>query len=193
MKSLTERAVLVIVSGGAASGKSELGERICVQLGAHPAYIATMQPFGDEAAQRIEKHRRDRAGRGFTTYEAYDCAALGGLAHPQFTIDHGCALLECMSNLCANEIFSAGAAPEHAPAVIMQAVERLMAGLRGLVIVTNEVCLDAEHYSAETRAYMAALAKVNTLLAAKADAVVESVCGIAVPHKGRRLLNEIDI
>ena len=56
--------MLVLVTGGAASGKSELAERIVCELakGKPMLYVAAMETEGEEAQKRIARHRALRAG-----------------------------------------------------------------------------------------------------------------------------------
>ena len=60
-----------LILGGAASGKSEYGERLALSLPRRGEllYLATMEPFGGEAEARIRRHRALRAGKGFQTWE----------------------------------------------------------------------------------------------------------------------------
>ena len=63
--------MLILVTGGAGSGKSLLAERISMQLKCMPFwYVATMQVWDQECRDRIDRHRRQRAGKGFQTVEA---------------------------------------------------------------------------------------------------------------------------
>jgi adenosylcobinamide kinase/adenosylcobinamide-phosphate guanylyltransferase len=58
----------VLITGGAASGKSALAERLAVALNdGNLAYFATMQISDDECKTRVAKHRLMRAGKGFET------------------------------------------------------------------------------------------------------------------------------
>ncbi len=61
--------MLILVTGGAASGKSAYAEALFKRLsGSAPRfYVATMRPFGAEAAARIERHRKQRAALGART------------------------------------------------------------------------------------------------------------------------------
>ena len=61
----------ILVTGGSASGKSSLAERLAVQGPPPWTYVATMRPWGAEARARIDRHRRLRRGRGFETLECY--------------------------------------------------------------------------------------------------------------------------
>ena len=65
--------MLIIITGVSGSGKSEYAEQICCQLAKDNKkyYVATMQPFGEEGRIRIEKHKRQREGKGFETIEQY--------------------------------------------------------------------------------------------------------------------------
>ena len=66
---------LYYITGGAGSGKSEyaeqLAERLRTELGGPLYYVATMNPAprDSDAAARIAKHQKRRAGRGYTTLE----------------------------------------------------------------------------------------------------------------------------
>ena len=66
---------LYYITGGAGSGKSEyaeqLAERLHTELGGPLYYVATMDPAprDSDAAARIAKHQKRRAGRGYTTLE----------------------------------------------------------------------------------------------------------------------------
>ena len=93
--------MMTLVVGGAASGKSAYAERLIARLdAAHRVYLATMEPIGAEAAQRIEKHRAMREDGGFETVECYV-----NLLTVELPPDSA-VLLEDIGNLCANELFS---------------------------------------------------------------------------------------
>ena len=49
--------MLTLVTGGAASGKSEYAERLAAACDGPRVYIATMRPLDKESVARIEKHR----------------------------------------------------------------------------------------------------------------------------------------
>ena len=60
--------MLILVTGGSGSGKSEYAENTAVSLAEEKGlplyYIAAMRPFGEEGRRRVERHRRLRAGKG---------------------------------------------------------------------------------------------------------------------------------
>ena len=168
--------MLTLVIGGAASGKSEFAENLVLTLPGRRVYVATMEPYDGECLARIEKHRRQRAGKGFLTLERY--RDLGGLEVPTGAN----VLLECMSNLLANELYSPQGGGS---AAVLGGVERLCARCANLTIVTNEVFSGGKDYEGDTLRYLRVLGWVNRALAARANRVVEVVCGCANVLKGR--------
>ena len=89
-----------LVTGGSGSGKSAYAEQCILDFGGtRRVYIATMQPFGAEGQARIARHRKMRAAKKFSTIECYTNLK-------EVELEPGSdVLLECMSNLTANEIF----------------------------------------------------------------------------------------
>ena len=173
--------MLILVSGGAASGKSAFAEELLVKGGAAPRiYLATMELRDAESRERAQRHRRMRAGKDFITVERP--LDLAGLEIPE-----GCGvLLEDLGTLCANECFG--------PIGMAGAEERMMSGLSRLaeraallVAVSNEIFTDGTDYGGQTAAYLNCLASLNRRAAALAAAVYEVVCGIPVCWKGAGL------
>jgi len=184
--------VLILLTGGSGCGKSVFAESLCERLPAPRYYIAAMRPWGEESERKIARHRVQRREKGFVTIERY--SDLAGLRLPA----RGTALLECVCNLTANEMFSerrGGSALSGAAAYeISDPVERVLSGVAALeaqcghlLVVTNDVGSDGGGYEAATMAYVAALGRINAALAARADAVYELVCGIPLVQKGALL------
>lgn len=171
--------MLVFVYGGSGSGKSEYAEGLVVESGLERRlYIATMEPFGEEAAARIKRHRALRAGKGFETVE---CPRdLGSLTVPPGSA----ALLEDLTNLLANEWF--GGARSGASERVLDGLERLAGQAALTVVVANDLFGDGVAYDPETEEYLNVLAEVHREAAARADRVYEVVCGIPVVWKGNK-------
>ena len=169
----------VFVCGGAASGKSAYAEQLLCKLsGDMPCvYLATMRPYGAEAAARIARHRAQREGQGFQTVECY--VNLSAVSLPA-----DCAvLLEDIGNLCANEMFDPEGSGADAADAVVYGVEALRRRCGQLVIVSNEVCSGGADYGEETLRYMKTLAEINRRLASLSDRVCEVVCGMAEYYK----------
>lgn len=170
--------MMILVTGGSGSGKSAFAEDCVLACGENRrVYIATMYPFDEESRKRVKRHREMRAGKGFETVECY--TGLKNVKIPQ----NSTVLLECMSNLTANEIFGEDGAGEHTEAEILKGVDILKKKTGNLIIVTNEIFSEANFYEKETKNYQRVLGRINQKLAEMADSVVEVVYGIPVYHK----------
>ena len=175
--------MLTLVSGGSASGKSEFAESLVTSSACEKRYyLATMIPYDDECRQRIKRHRQMRAQKGFDTIEVP--MALEQVCFPSGSPSERCALLECMSNLVANELFSPDGAHEDCERAVLSGIERLVQQCGEVVIVTNELFSDGVRYDEGTEEYLRLLGRLNQAIAARADNVYEVVAGIALCLKG---------
>ena len=169
--------MFALILGGSASGKSEYAEQLAVSCGGRRLYLATMRPFGEEAAKRIARHRVLRAGKGFESRDCY--TDLPKVETSGFQT----VLLECMSNLLANEMFREGAVWEELPERLAQEVMELAGRIPHLVVVSNDIFEDGVRYDRETEVYRDMLGKINIALAACAQQVTEVVCGRPIQWK----------
>lgn len=168
-----------VVTGGSGSGKSAFAEQCVLDFGpARRIYIATMFPFDEECQKRIQRHRRMRSEKQFDTIECYT-----GLKHADIPED-SVVLLECMSNLTANEMYQEGGAGENTVAEIMDGIRWLLQRVRHLVVVTNEIFSDGITYDPDTCRYQSYLGQINSELGKLADSVTEVVYGIPLTVKG---------
>lgn len=200
--------MITLIIGGSGSGKSAYAEDYVLAAATDlpKYYIATMQVYDAEGERKVERHRRLRAGKGFVTIEQPtdigkagikiagnawneqekgDIHEVDGMDAPNEEKQGGVALLECMSNLVANEMFSGEQMPETDAVVrrVTEEIEALAKQLTHLVIVSNNVFEDGIAYDASTLRYIEALGRINTRLADLADHVVEVVVGIPVSVK----------
>lgn len=194
--------MFILVLGREKSGKSRYAESLSAKLSrGAPVYIATMIPVGDgeAGAARIARHREQRGDLGFETVEMP--YGLSGLElGPDRT-----ALLEDVSNLLANYIFSGGLKPRAPrflyhptdtllcpkPAAALAGVEAavtdimaLAAKCENLIAVSLVGIAESDLYDDATNGYIAALREVNARLLRLADAAVEAKNGEPAVIKG---------
>ena len=208
--------MITLITGGSGSGKSAYAEKYICHASKEKGckekyYIATMQVFDDEGQRKIDRHRRLRAGKGFITIEQpRDIQNAVSKLQSESSLKTGrSALLECMSNLVANEMFSPVAASgiqgveaeketlddlenmkdyentgiSRVSKKVLKDVSILSENVAELVIVTNNVFEDGVCYDEATMNYIKAMGTVNRGLAAMAESVVEVVAGIPVAVK----------
>lgn len=174
--------MLTLVIGGSGSGKSAYAEQIIMER--YPTkkkyYIATMQVYGEEGRQKVLRHQKLRAGKGFETIEkprnlseieVYDAKS-------------AVALLECTSNLVANEMFVqrgdtyVNREADEVVSKVMQDLAQWKRQWENLVIISNNIFEDGVCYDASTREYQKALGLINQKLCELSDEVIEVVVGI---------------
>ena len=126
--------MFVTVTGGSGSGKSAFAEEQILKFPEkNRLYIATMVCFDEESRQRVKRHRKMRKEKHFDTLE---CPT--DLVHVRIPKDTA-VLLECMSNLAANEVFSPEGAKEHAYEAICDGILHLKEQAADVCVVTNEI------------------------------------------------------
>lgn len=188
--------MMLLITGGSGSGKSAYAEERFFQLSGEKYYIATMQVYDAEGEKKVMRHRKLRDGKGFLTVEQpRNVGELfqkvykkpGRRSEPGiFSVpQEKSAILECVSNLTANEMFlENGILPwEQAAEKIIRDLTVLQSRLQNLVVVTNNVFEDGIRYDDTTMDYLRAMGKINAAAAELADEVVEVVCGIPVRVK----------
>ena len=180
--------MMALIIGGSGSGKSAYAEDYMVSISEDRKkyYIATMQIYDEEGKRKVERHRMLRGGKGFSTIEQpVDI----GKAAEKMEAEDRTALLECVSNLTANEMFS-GEVPGTEEVItekIVGGIAVLNRELTHLVIVSNNVFEDGNVYDKTTMAYIRAMGRINQKLAEMADEVVEVVVGIPIVIKDKNI------
>lgn len=178
--------MMTLIIGGSGSGKSAYAEDYTISLSEDRKkyYIATMQIYDEEGKRKVERHRMLRGGKGFSTIEQpIDI----GKAAEKMEDGERAALLECISNLTANEMFL-GEIPGTEEVItekIVGEIAVLNRELTHLVIVSNNVFEDGNVYDKTTMAYIRAMGRINQKLAEMADEVVEVVVGIPIVIKAK--------
>jgi adenosyl cobinamide kinase/adenosyl cobinamide phosphate guanylyltransferase len=165
---------LVVLLGGARSGKSGLAVRLAAASGAPVVFVATAEPGDEEMAARIERHRRERLSAWRTVEEPRR------LLEAVAAAPAGCCLVvDCLSLWVANLIEQAPAeAIEHEASA---AAEAAAARAEPTIAVSNEVGLGVVPATPLGRAYRDVLGRVNQSWAAAADEAMLVVAGRVLP------------
>lgn len=178
---------LVLVTGGARSGKSEFAERYVLHCGGKCAYIATAEILDAEMAERVRLHRARRPQARWINFEApYNAHEVMGEAQQQADA----VLFDCLTLYMANLLYGKNApqGTTEAKALAVKAeIARLLdaarAGGKTTVFVTNEVGGGIVPENAMAREYRDIAGWVNQQVAQAADSVFYCVAGQAVDMK----------
>ena len=175
---------LVLILGGARSGKSTFAERRARERGGPVAFVATATADDDEMARRIAAHRTSRPA-DWTTIEAPVAVAahLSALSPATATV-----IVDCLTLLVSNLLLAHEAESEAAVARLVEAeVDALLdchaADAATWLVVSNEVGLGLVPPYPLGRRYRDLLGRVNARVAARADRVYLMIAGLPVDVK----------
>ena len=176
--------MLVLIMGGSGSGKSSYAEDYITKLSGdcRKYYIATMQVYDAEGREKVFRHRKMREGKGFLTIEQSTDIQQAAHKMEKKTAIENAGLLECMSNLVANEMFREDEIRDGklVQKSIIGGIKVVLKTVKDFIIVTNNVFEDGIIYDETTMNYIRTMGCINQELAKMADRVIEVVVGIPI-------------
>lgn len=174
---------LILVTGGARSGKSTFSESLTDAFRTKRFYIATAHIFDEEMRSRVELHQARRAGQGWTTLEEeYDLSAALAKAADQGA---EAVLVDCLTVWINNLLFRD---PDFSEGKMAETAEDLIVSLKKfpgtVILVLNEVGMGIVPENQLARTFRDCSGRCGQMIAAVADEVWLCVCGIPMKIKG---------
>lgn len=171
---------LILILGGARSGKSRLAEKRAREHGGRVLFVATAEAKDDEMRARIAEHRGQRPA-DWRTLEAprrvaqriADCG-----------YQHDILILDCVTLLTSNVLLGMPetTAPADAEAAILREIDDLLTVYERSeatwLVVSNEVGMGLVPPNRLGRLYRDVLGRVNQRLAESADEALLLVAGL---------------
>ena len=175
---------LILIIGGARSGKSALAERLAAKNArtGKVLFVATAQALDKDMERRIAAHRSGRPDTWDTLEEPVGIvdAMRGSIGK------HDLVLLDCLTLWVSNMLLKDEGSSDTEQTILAAAQDLLLLyedGDAGWIIVSNEVGLGVVPQSSLGRVYRDALGRVNQLVAARADKVYLMSAGLALELK----------
>ena len=165
---------IILITGGARSGKSRYAEELALKLSPNPVYVATAHVWDEEFRERVRKHQ-ERRGPEWTNIEEEKHLSLHDLTGRV-------AVIDCVTLWCTNYFFQ------------MQEVDAALEALKAefdkftakdatYIFVTNEIGMGGVSDNAVQRKFTDLQGWMNQYVASKADEVILMVSGIPVKVK----------
>ena len=172
-------AKIVLITGGARSGKSDYAQKRAEELSGKHFFIATCPAVDLEMADRIKRHQQSRANGQWQTIEEETALSLVINELPNDSV----CLLDCLTLWVNNLMYRAEKSCEEIDEdTICTYVEDLLAAAdkyQGtLICVSNEVGMGVVPDNLMARKYRDYVGRCNRLIAEAADEVIFVSCGL---------------
>lgn len=181
---------LILVTGGARSGKSSYAERRARQTGGRVGYIATAVVTDADMADRIARHKASRPAE-WETFERY--SEFAELVRSKRFAQCDTLLLDCLTTLTTNHMMDSGldfdtcalGAVQTLEEKITTDVDALLAAAEGkrLIMVTNEVGQGVVPAFRMGSLFRDIAGRLNMHVAARADEVTCMISGLPLRLK----------
>ena len=169
---------VILITGGARSGKSHYAEELALSLSNNPVYVATAHVWDEEFRERVKRHQ-ERRGPEWTNIEEE-------MLLSRHDLTGRVAVIDCVTLWCTNYFFQ------------MQEVDAALEALKAefdkftakdatYIFVTNEIGMGGVSDNAVQRKFTDLQGWMNQYVASKADEVILMVSGIAVKVKGKKV------
>ena len=171
---------MILIFGGASSGKSRYAELRLSELSGQPKiYMAVSEVYDDEMRERVRIHQAMRADKGFLTIER--TRDLGGANIPAGSS----VMIESLTAWAANEMFTAEGVKDsgHVVGKVLADLSVIMERANDVVIVADDIFSDGGEYDSLTENYVKTLAELTVKIAGVSDEVTEVISGLPVSYK----------
>lgn len=174
---MTVSSKLILVTGGARSGKSAYALSL-ERPGMRKAFLATCEPLDEEMRSKIDRHRAQRSADWVTIEEPLDIEASLQAIAGRFDL----VVVDCLT-LWLNNLLRHGAST----AEVLRKTDLMLASARAVkgwvVFVSNEIGMGIVPADAMVRAFRDLAGAVNQRVAQEADEVYFLVAGLPMVVK----------
>ncbi len=173
-------AKIILITGGARSGKSSYALNLAESISTKRLFVATCPNVDSEMSERVRRHQEERRGRGWVTIESE--THLTGVFSGQ-TNEFDVVLIDCITLWVNNVLFTndglTSSVDDYTIGVLCSEWLKAAHQFSGTVIcVTNEVGLGIVPDNALARKYRDLVGTCNQLIGKKASEVILVSCGI---------------
>lgn len=166
---------VILITGGARSGKSRYAEELALSLSKNPVYVATAHVWDEEFRERVKKHQ-ERRGPEWTNIEEE-------MLLSRHDLTGRVAVIDCITLWCTNYFFKMQEV-DTALEALKAEFDKFTANDATYIFVTNEIGMGGVSDNAVQRKFTDLQGWMNQYVASKADEVILMVSGIPVKVKG---------
>ena len=166
---------IILITGGARSGKSSYAEQLALRLSSNPVYLATARVWDDEFRQRVVKHQ-ERRGSEWTNIEEEKQLS-------KHNLEGRTVLIDCITMWCNNFFFDLHDDVDATLEAMKQEFLKFTQQEATYIFVTNEIGMGGTSINDVQRRFTDLQGWFNQFVASQADEVIFMVSGIPMKIK----------
>ena len=166
---------IILVTGGARSGKSSYAQQLALSLAAAPVYVATAKVWDDDFEKRVKRHQNDRDERWTNFEEQRRVSAL--------PIENRVCVIDCVTLWLTNFFIDSKNDINLSLALFKAEIAGLKKKEGTFIIITNELGMGIHAETEIGRKFTDLQGWANQYVAEVAEKVVLMVSGIPVVIK----------
>ena len=166
---------IILITGGARSGKSSYAEKLALSLSPNPVYMATARVWYEEFRQRVIRHQEARGPEWTNLEEEKELS--------RHDVSGRVVLIDCVTLWCTNFFFDLQGHVDSSLKAVKEEFNRFTAQDATFIFVTNEIGLGGTSENELQRKFTDLQGWMNQYIAAQADEVIMMVCGIPLKIK----------
>ena len=166
---------IILITGGARSGKSSYAEKLALSLSPNPVYMATARVWDEEFRQRVIRHQEARGPEWTNLEEEKELS--------RHDVSGRVVLIDCVTLWCTNFFFDLQGHVDSSLKAVKEEFNRFTAQDATFIFVTNEIGLGGTSENELQRKFTDLQGCMNQYIAAQADEVIMMVCGIPLKIK----------
>jgi adenosylcobinamide kinase / adenosylcobinamide-phosphate guanylyltransferase len=173
---------IILLIGGARSGKSTRAQEMAMELGTSVLFCATAEPLDDEMLARIELHKKSRPAN----WDTIESSRNIGLALAKTVSNYDTVILDCITLLVANclgDNTTSSKVKQDVSSEITALTDLMAKRQTNYILVSNEVGSGLVPDNKLGRTYRDTLGQVNQQLAKCADEVYFMAAGLSLKMK----------
>ena len=166
---------IILITGGARSGKSSYAEKLALSLSPNPVYMATARVWDEEFRQRVIRHQEARGPEWTNLEEEKELS--------RHDVSGRVVLIDCVTLWCTNFFFDLQGHVDSSLKAVKEEFNRFTAQDATFIFVSNEIGLGGTSENELQRKFTDLQGWMNQYIAAQADEVIMMVCGIPLKIK----------
>ena len=169
---------IILITGGARSGKSSYAERLALSLSPNPVYLATSRIWDEEFRQRVLRHHANRGPECTNIEEEKELS--------RHSLEGRVVLIDCVTLWCTNYFFDLEADTNKALTAVKAEFDQLIQQDATFISVTNEIGMGGTSENLIQRKFTDMQGWMNQYIASRANRVILMVSGIPVKVKDEK-------